>query len=338
MALIDIVCIPTMPSAPRLMPSAMPLLLALALLLAPVPPSLAGAAPDAAGGIARYVVEIQAITPDLLLSTGSAVSIAPGRLVTNCHVIRGAEHIWVLANGQRWKASTEVRDTHRDLCILDVPDYRSEIASVSDPTTTKVGIAVVAAGYSNKRFKVTQGEIKHLYTCPCDGGRVIQTSATFDHGASGGGLFDTKGRLVGILTFKSTKGGDFHFAVPVSWLAHLDQQGVTSHHGDKPFWEQKPSNSGYFLTACALEANEDWPHLAHLAGEWSRNQPNDPEAWMALGRANLGLSHLQEAAKDFQYVIMLDPANADAEWELQKLEFDLGESLISPANETPLAK
>lgn len=50
-----------------------------------------------------------------------------------------------------------------------------------------------------------------LHHCECDGGRVVQTSADFDRGASGGGLFDRQGRLVGILTFKASSGGNFHF-------------------------------------------------------------------------------------------------------------------------------
>jgi hypothetical protein len=48
---------------------------------------------------------------------------------------------------------------------------------------------------------------------------------------------------------------------------------------------------------------------------------------MALGRANLGLKRLREAAGDFQKVLELDPAHAEALWELQQLELELGESL-----------
>lgn len=56
----------------------------------------------------------------------------------------------------------------------------------------------------------------------CDGERVIQTSAAFDRGTSGSGLFDRQGRLVGLLTFKAKAGGNFHFALPVGWLRHMD--------------------------------------------------------------------------------------------------------------------
>ncbi len=278
----------------------------------------------AAVDYAGFVAEVQAFQPGGVLSTGSAVPIAPDRLVTNCHVIRGAREIRVRRAGHIWTARTVVSDVHRDLCILAVPHYQGEIPILEDSASIRVGNAVVAASYSDKRFTVSQGRIKDLYTCPCNGGRVIQTSAAFDRGASGGGLFDRDGRLIGILTFKSTNGGDFHFALPVGWLGHLDQRGTTGQAADKAFWEQNPRNSGYFLAACTLEANQDWHQLAHLAGEWSRHQPTDPEAWMAVGRANLGLGRPSEAAKAFRHVLALDSTNADAEWELQKLGSDLG--------------
>ncbi len=293
---------------------------------------LATASNAAAVDYVGYVAVVQAVSSDQILSTGSAVPIAPGRLVTNCHVIHDAKEIRVLREGQVWKARAEVSDVHRDLCILDVPGYRGDIPALADSARTRVGNIVVAAGYSGKHFTVSQGSIKDLYTCPCNGGRVIQTSAYFDPGASGGGLFDRDGHLVGILTFKSTKGGDFHFALPVGWLSHLGQRGADNQTDEEAFWKQNPRKSGYFLSACTLEANEDWLNLAQLAKEWSDRQPTDPEAWMALGRANLGMGNKLDAARSFKQVLLLDPTNSDAAGELKKLGFDHGAILDSSRN------
>jgi hypothetical protein len=49
---------------------------------------------------------------------------------------------------------------------------------------------------------------------------------------------------------------------------------------------------------------------------------------MASGRANLGLQRQREAVGDFQKVLELDPTHAEALWELQKLELELGDPLI----------
>ena len=48
--------------------------------------------------------------------------------------------------------------------------------------------------------------------------------------------------------------------------------------------------------------------------------PADPQAWMASGRANLGLGRRREAAADFRKVLELDPSHAEAQWELQTLD------------------
>lgn len=57
-----------------------------------------------------------------------------------------------------------------------------------------------------------------------EGVRIIQTSAAISPGSSGGGLFDDRGRLVGITTFQSKEGQSLNFALPCEWVrAALDQ-------------------------------------------------------------------------------------------------------------------
>jgi hypothetical protein len=153
-------------------------------------------------------------------------------------------------------------------------------------------------------------------------------SAPFQPGASGGGLFDPKGRLLGILTFKAVSGGDFHFAVPVGWMKMLGEKpslGVMSGKGG--FWQHVTTSSNYFLVACDLNSKKDWRGLLKLSLDWTRQEPYNPEAWMSLGRAHLNEDQKEAAAKDFQQVLQLDSTNGDAGWELQKLELDLNRPL-----------
>ena len=57
---------------------------------------------------------------------------------------------------------------------------------------------------------------------PYRNGRVIQTTAAFRQGASGGGLFDRHGNLVGITTFFKRNGAESSFfAIPVEWVDSL---------------------------------------------------------------------------------------------------------------------
>lgn len=261
---------------------------------------------------------------------GSAVPLAGGRLVTNCHVLRDAARIEVRVGGAARQARTDLRDAYRDLCFLILPGHRAEPMPMIDLGETRVGMEVVAVGYPGGKFAVSPGKIIGLHHCECDGGKVIQTSAHFDRGASGGGLFDRQGRLVGILTFKAKAGGNFHFALPVGWLRHVAVDGLESITNTSSFWEQPGRESGYFLAACDLGAQKKWHPLKRLGQEWTRQEPNNPEAWMALGRAFRGMGQTQQAAEALQRVLMLDSTHSEAKWALQQLEFELGRSLTDP--------
>ncbi len=281
------------------------------------------AAPGAAPDWSRWVHKLEVLRRDGVTDLGSAVSIAPGRVLTNCHVVRDASSVVLVHAGQRWRARLEVGDAYRDLCFLEVPGLAADIPDVSPPESYRVGAEVTAAGYSGGRYAHTAGRIKGLYTCACDGGQVIQTSAPFDPGASGGGLFDADGRLLGILTFKSMAGGDFHFAVPVSWMARLKHAPPMAAGDDaRPFWEREGEDSGHFLAACDLQAKRDWPALADLARDWTRQRPADPQAWVALGRAQQGLGRRGAARDAFRRALGLDSTHAEAVWALQELEFE----------------
>lgn len=280
---------------------------------------------DSAGQ--RPVAKLVAVLKNGMRETGSAVVLASHRLVTNCHVIAGAARIEVHFAGTVFTGEAVEGDSYRDLCFLHVEGIEAAPVDSIEVGATRVGLEVEAVGYSGGVFQTAQGRIIGLHTCECDGGKVIQTSASFDRGASGGGLFDRQGRLVGILTFKSRGGGDFHFAVPVGWLRHVATLPAGARPGAESFWSVSSKESGYFLAACSLGERKDWRALARLADEWREREPSNPEAWMASGRAHRGLGRVDEALSDFRRVLMLDSTHAEAQWALQELEF-LGDKSI----------
>lgn len=292
---------------------------------------LASVGTSSASGVPAWedwVLKLEVVRNDGKKELGSAVLIAPERLLTNCHVVRNASKIVASQGKESWPASVEMGDSYLDLCLLKLPGHPGKPPPIAEPDGTRVGQGVYSAGYSGGKFSANRGLIKGLYTCPCGGGKVIQTSAGFDRGASGGGLFNAEGALVGILTFKSHEGGIFHFAIPIGWMKQMSALPPSRTPDPWPFWENPSRNSGYFLVACDLSAHKKWRALSLLTQEWAREAPDDPEAWMASGRAKLGLKQLREAAGDFQRALALDSTHGEALLELQKLEFELGETLI----------
>jgi len=219
---------------------------------------------------------------------GSTVPLGGERLVTNCHVLHRAARIEVLLDDTIRQVLADQRDAYRDMCFLTLPGHRAAPMPMIDVGETRVGLEVMAVGYPAGKFAIGEGRIVGLHSCECDGGKIIQTSAAFDQGASGGGLVDRQGRLVGVLTFKAKSGGDYHFALPVGWLRQLAVAKNAPGTGDASFWEHPGRESGYFLAACDLGAQEKWWSLSNLADEWTGQEPITRKPgwpWGTLARA-----------------------------------------------------
>jgi len=168
---------------------------------------------------------------------GSAVAIAPDMFVTNCHVTRGAATLDVAQGGNRRRAVLRGGSSDLDLCVLAVSGAGARSSRFRDASSLAVGETVYAVGYpSGQSLSVRSGVVKALHRH--ENSNVIQASATFEPGSSGGALFDRNGNLVGILTFKMLAGDDFHFAVPADWLSRAvsDTSGV---QGAPAFWERR---------------------------------------------------------------------------------------------------
>ena len=239
------------------------------------------------------IVKVRAYQPNGNVTRGSAVLLGAERLATNCHVTAISQELEVVHNGRVWRAEVEAQDSIHDLCILRAPGIAGANANLSKSVT--VGQKVFAAGFfGGKQLAVTAGRVVALHDY--DGAKVIQVSSPFDLGASGGGLFDEAGLLIGVLTFKARVGGAFHFALPAEWVSNLNRPGREhSAVASLAFWQQPPEKQPFFLRAMSLELNRKWDALAALGEQWSKQNPMNPRAWIALETAFRHLQRLDDA-------------------------------------------
>lgn len=161
------------------------------------------------------------------LSAGSAVVIAPGRLVTNCHVLAKASSFVVRQENVAYGATLEYPDPQRDLCQVKVANFTAPPVALAPAGSARVGQRVYAIG--NPRGlenTLSDGILSGLRGD--EGERLLQTTAAIAPGSSGGGLFDSEGRLLGITTFGAKDGGSLNFAVPAEWLAELPARAKTA--------------------------------------------------------------------------------------------------------------
>jgi serine protease Do len=243
------------------------------------------------------VLKIRTLLPDGGIGHGSAVILDAARLVTNCHVVYGATRIEVIQNDHPHPAVLTGKDLERDLCYLEAP-----VTGPAPPQRTDLitGERIFAVGFPVKDpLAVNEGWIVALHDY--EGVKVIQVSASFNPGCSGGALFDEQGRLAGIITFKDPKGGAFHFALPVVWLgaATPGEPQQKARSPATPFWQNRGDRLPHFLRAALLEAEENWAALSALGREWINREPLNSGAWSALGTAYRHLGRQKDA--DFAF-------------------------------------
>ncbi len=169
------------------------------------------------------------------LGSGVIIDADAGYIVTNFHVIEGADEIAVtLHDGQQLEATVVGSDPEADVAILKVEHENLKLTHIpfADSSELRVGDFAVAIGNPfGLGQTVTSGIISAL-------GRTglgiegyedfIQTDASINPGNSGGALVNLRGELIGINTAILASGGTGNvgigFAIPINMVRELTNQ------------------------------------------------------------------------------------------------------------------
>lgn len=176
--------------------------------------------------------------------SGFIIDGAKGYIVTNNHVIDGAEKITVsLSDGRTLDAKLVGADSRTDLAVLQIADTKNlTAAALGNSTNLEVGASVVAIGNpggNDFARSVTTGVISATNrTLDIQGESsfgLIQTDAAINPGNSGGPLVDYQGKVIGITSAKYAQTGfeGMGFAIPISdalpTIEQLIQTGKATH-------------------------------------------------------------------------------------------------------------
>ena len=174
-------------------------------------------------------------------SLGSGVIVDPaGLVVTNVHVIEGADEVKVvLADKREFEAEIVLKDKRSDLAVLRIKDAHERFPSLdfANSDALQVGDVVLAIGNPfGVGQTVTHGIVSALARTQVgitDYQFFIQTDAAINPGNSGGALVDLDGRLVGINTAIFSRSGGSQgigFAIPSNMVRVVV---ASAEHGGK---------------------------------------------------------------------------------------------------------
>ena len=171
------------------------------------------------------------------LGSGVIVDAAKGYILTNNHVIAGADDISVtLQDGRTFKGKLIGTDPATDVAVVQIKADHLHALPISDSSTLRVGDYVVAVGEPfGLGQTVTAGIVSALGRSGLGDSRYqnfIQTDASINPGNSGGPLVNLRGQLVGINTMIfSPSGGNvgIGFAIPSDLTSEVMKQLIA--HG-----------------------------------------------------------------------------------------------------------
>lgn len=272
----------------------------IAALAAPVAAS-ADAPQKVFASVAPSIVVVRALnTAGELVTQGSGVILSSqGDVVTNCHVLGNGARFTLRNDGAEFAAELTESDWANDLCLLSAPALSGTPAIMGKARLLNVGHSVYAVGAPlGLELSLSDGLVSSLREAA--DAPMIQTTAAISVGSSGGGLFDSAGRLVGITSYYMLNGQNLNFAIPVERVETLLQRRYT------PRLDSPDSKSAWLATAFELERVQDWKGLRRHS--WSRLTRNaeSAAAWAALGQASAGLNHQDEAIGAYRRALVLD--------------------------------
>ncbi|WP_291244343.1 trypsin-like peptidase domain-containing protein [Fournierella sp.] len=155
---------------------------------------------------------------------------ADGYIITNAHVVEGAQQITVKLNdGTTYNATPVGSDSQSDIAVIKIDATGLTPAVLGDSDTIAIGETAIAVGNpSNLGVTSTDGIISALnrsVTVEGNTMNLIQTSAAISPGNSGGGLFNSKGELIGIVNAKNAdeNAEGLGFAIPINTAKAVTQ-------------------------------------------------------------------------------------------------------------------
>ncbi|HLN97470.1 MAG TPA: tetratricopeptide repeat-containing serine protease family protein [Pyrinomonadaceae bacterium] len=309
------------------------------------------------------------------IMTGSGFFLRPGQIVTNLHVIRGAQRCEIKTLDGKGKvfpvAGLLATDEEGDLALLsvDMPPDRPRATELARALPDEGEQIVVIGNPLKLEGSVTDGIVSAVREVP-NVGKIIQISAPISHGNSGSPVFNMNGEVVGVVTVKVTNGQNINLAIGAGRVEQLragqlrsiasvparervSDVGESSYRtGLDSLWLGNYDNAiGYFETAANRNPRraDAWVQVGYCKVKQGKSaeairayqhalelKPNSDEIHNKLGDAYYYSGRMSEAIASYNRAATLQPDNAEAHYNLAVAYFEIGNERLALAESNTL--
>jgi len=301
------------------------------------------------------------------LMTGSGFFLAPGQVVTNLHVIRGAARAEIKTLDGKGKVypvnGALAIDEEGDLALLgiDMPLDRVRSTELARELPDEGEQIFVIGNPLKLEGSVSDGIVSAVREVP-NSYRIIQITAPISHGNSGSPVFNLRGQVLGVVTVKVTNGQNINLAIAAGRVAQLrpgklqlltdlvlkskgDVAESSYRNGLDSLWlGNYDSAVGYFENAVNKNPKraDAWVQVGYCKVKQGKSQeairayqqalqlkPEDAEIHNKLGDAYYYAGRLREAIESYTTAAQLEPDNAETFYNLAIAYFESGNPLMA---------
>ena len=249
------------------------------------------------------------------LMTGSGFFLAPGEVVTNLHVIRGAARAEIKTldgKGKVYPVSGALAvDEEGDLALLgiDMPLDRVHSTELARDLPDEGEQIFVIGNPLKLEGSVSDGIVSAVREVP-NSYRIIQITAPISHGNSGSPVFNLRGQVLGVVTVKVTNGQNINLAIAAGRVAQL-------HAGKlQPLAELTLKSKGDVAESSYRNGLDSlWLGNYDSAVGYFENavnkNPKRADAWVQVGYCKVKQGKSQEAIRAYQQALQLKPEDAE---------------------------
>jgi S1-C subfamily serine protease len=304
------------------------------------------------------------------LMTGSGFFLRPGQVVTNLHVIRGAQRTEIKTLDGKGRVfpvkGVLAVDEEGDLALLsvDVPPDRARSSELARVLPDEGEQIVVIGNPLKLEGSVTDGIVSAVREVP-NVGKIIQITAPISHGNSGSPVFNMNGQVVGVVTVKVTNGQNINLAIAAARVEQLrpgqlravntlpakeklgDVAESSYRTGLESLWLGNYDNAiGYFETAANRNPKraDAWVQVGYCKVKQGKSaeairayqhalelKPHSEEIHNKLGDAYYYAGRMDEAIASYNRAAMLRPDNAESHYNLAVAYFEVGNERLGSA-------